>query len=215
MQYLLVENKEIIHLGPLFWRHRFIQSELDDLEIEYAVSPVEPNAYLKITDSLEIFPIESITQPSYDSTYEQLVGPLWTFTDVAIGAYTVTSRELNVVKSVLKGFAAAERYKKEVAGVSVTIQGQEVVVDTSRDGRNIFVQKYQLMADTDIVQWKFPTIWLTLSKTDLGLAVTAGATYVEAQFVWEQRIANQIEAAVTVDELKAVVIVEPVAPLGV
>ena len=215
MQYLLVENKETIHLGPLFWRHRFIQSELDDLEVEYAVSPVEPNAYLKITDSLEIFPIESITQPSYDSTYEQLVGPLWAFTDVAIGTYTVTSRELNVVKSVLKGLTAAERYKKEVAGVSVTIQGQEVVVDTSRDGRNIFVQKYQMMADIDVVQWKFPTTWLTLSKAELGLAVAAGAAYVEAQFVWEQRIVNQIEAAVTVDELKAVVIVEPVAPLGI
>jgi hypothetical protein len=97
----------------------------------------------------------------------------------------------------------------------VTIQGQEVVVDTSRDGRNIFVQKYQMMTDTDVVQWKFPTTWLTLSKADLGLAVTAGAAYVEAQFVWEQSIVNQIEAAVTVDELKAIVIVEPVAPLGV
>lgn len=214
MQYLLTENKQIV-LGPVFWRHRFIQSELDDLEVEYAVPPIEPNSYLKISDAIEIFPIESITQPAYDPMYEQLVGPSWAFTDVAIGTYTVTSRDLSVVKSDLKGLTASERYKKEVAGVKVTIQEQEVIVDTSRDGRNIFVQKYSMMTDADVVQWKFPSTWLTLTKADLGLVVTEGAAHVESQFIWEQEIVNQIEAAMTVDELKAIVITEPVVAPGV
>jgi hypothetical protein len=206
MQYLLVENKKTIHLGPVFWRHRFIQSELDDLEVTYTVPPIEPNSYLQINDIMEIFPIESISQPSYDPMYEQLVGPIWTFTDVATGTYSATSKDLSVVKSELKGLAAAERYKKEVAGVNVTVQGQEVLVDTSRDGRNIFVQKYSMMADTDTVQWKFPSTWITLSKADLGLVVTEAAAYIETQFVWEQNIVNQIDNATTVNDLKAIVI---------
>lgn len=209
MQYLLVENKEIVHLGPIFWRHRFIQSELDDLEIDFLVPPVEPNAYIKISDTLEIFPVESITQPSYDPQYEQLVGPQWSFTNnVATGTYTTTSKEISVIKSDIKALTASERYNKEVAGTKVTIQGQEVSVDTSRDGRNIFVQKYTMMRDTETVQWKFPECWLTLSKSDLGQVVAAGAIHIESQFVWEQSIANQIDAAVSIDEIKAIVIVE-------
>lgn len=209
MQYILVENKEIVHLGPIFWRHRFIQSELEDHEIDFVVPPVEPNKYLKISDSFEIFPIELITQPSYDPLYEQLVGPYWSFdNNVAIGTYTVTSRDINTIKFDLKSLAASERYNKEVAGTKTIIQGQEVSVDTSRDGRNIFVQKYMMMGDAETVQWKFPECWLTLTKSELGEVVAAGAACVESQFVWEQGIVNQIEAATTTDELKAIIIVE-------
>lgn len=211
MQYLLTENKQTV-LGPIFWRHRFIQSELDDLEINFTVPPIEPNSYLKITNSLEIFPIESISQPLYDPTYEQLSGPTWTFTNnVANGSYTVVQKDLSIVKSELKNLAASERYKKEIAGVDTIVQGQNVHVDTSRDGRNIFIQKYFMMADTDTVQWKFPSTWLTLTKADLGLVVAAGATHIESQFVWEQGIVNQIETATTVNELEAIVIVDPAA----
>lgn len=210
MQYLIVENKEIIHLGPIFWRHRFIQSELDDLEVDFVVPPVEPNGYLKITDQIEIFPITNLETPNYDPTYEQLTGPFWTFTSTsATGAYTVDVKSLDTIKSDLKATAAAERYKKEVAGTKATIQGKEVFVDTSRDGFNIFVRKYAMMSDTEVVQWKFPDCWLSLTKLDLGEVVAAGAAHVESQFVWEQSIASQIDASTTVDELKAIVIVEP------
>ena len=213
MQYLLVENKQIVHLGPVFWRHRFIQSELDDHEIDFQVPPVEPNAYVKVSDTLEIFPIESIAQPTYDQTYEQLVGPIWSFeNNIAVGSYEVIAKDINTIKSNLKALAAAERYKKEVAGTKATIQGVEVFIDTSRDGRNIFVQKYAMMGDTDVVQWKFPTCWLSMTKTDLGQVVAAGAAYVESQFVWESGIVARIEAATTVDELKAIVIIEPSVP---
>lgn len=215
MQYLLVENKQIVHLGPIFWKHRFIQSELEDLDIVYQVPPVEPNSYLKITDSVEIFPVEPIIQPAYDPTYEQLVGPFWTFTDVATGTYTITARDLSTIKSVLKEQAAAERYKKEVSGVKVVVQDQEVLVDTSREGRSVFVQKYSMMADTDTVQWKFPSTWLTLTKTELGTGISGGAAHIEAQFVWEQNIVSQIDAALSAEGLKAINIIEPTSTPGV
>lgn len=216
MQYLIVENKEIIHLGPIFWRHRFIQSELDDLEVEFAVPPVEPSGYLKITDQIEIFPITNLETPSYDPTYEQLNGPFWTFADdSAIGAYTVSAKPLDTIKNDLMSLAAAERYKKEVAGTKATVQGKEVFVDTSRDGRNVFIQKYMMMNDTDTVQWKFPDCWLTLTKLDLAAVISAGANHIEQQFVWEQSIVSQIEAAETVEQLKAIIIIEPTMANGV
>ena len=216
MQYLLVENKQTVLLGPIFWRHRFIQTELDDLDIDYTVPPVEPNAYLKITDNIEIYPITELLTPQYDPTFEQLAGPFWNFDNqVATGHYTVVSKELDAVKNELRSLTAAERYRKEVAGVQVTVQDTTVTVDTSRDGRNIFVQKYTLMTDADTVQWKFPETWLTLTRSELGVVVAAGAAHVQSQFDWESAIVTQINSATTVDELQSIVIVEPVNIPGV
>ena len=47
--YLLVENRQIVHLGPIPWRHRFIQSELDDLEVDFVV-PQSEQGYIKINE---------------------------------------------------------------------------------------------------------------------------------------------------------------------
>lgn len=216
MQYLLVENKQTIHLGPTFWRHRFIQSELDDIGVVFTVPPVEPNGHLKITDTVEIFPVSSLYTPNHDSTYEQLSGPFWLFTDTeATGIYSVVQKPLETIKSELKALAAAERYKREVAGAKAIIQDQEVFVDTSRDGRNIFVQKYAMMSDTDTVKWKFPEMWLTLTKSELGQIIAAGAAYVQSQFDWESGIIIQIDAANFVEQLKQITIVETAAQLGV
>lgn len=216
MQYLLVENKQTVLLGPIFWRHRFIQSELDDLDITYTVPPVEPNSYLKFTDELEIYPIADLAIPQHDAIFEQLAGPFWNFDNqVATGHYTVLPRDLEAIKNDLRALAAAERYRKEVAGVQVTVQNTTVTVDTSRDGRNIFVQKYTLMADTDTVQWKFPETWLTLTRSELGVVVAAGAAHVQNQFDWESTIVAQITTAATVDDLRSIVVVEPVNIPGV
>lgn len=216
MQYLLVENKQTVLLGPIFWRHRFIQTELDDLDIDYTVPPVEPNTCLKITDNIEVYPIAEITADSCDTRFEQLAGPFWNFdNNLATGHYTTAPKSLDTIKSEFKQVAANERYRKEIAGVRVTVQDTVVTVDTSRDGRNIFVQKYTSMSDTDTVQWKFPETWLTLSKSELGTVVAAGAAHVQSQFDWERAIVAQIGSAGNVDELRAIVIVEPVNIPGV
>lgn len=208
MQYILVENKQIVHLGPIFWRHRFIQSELEDLDVDYIVSPTDPEGYVKINDSFEIYPVELET-PSYDSTYQQLAGPFWTFeNNIASGTYTVVDRELDVIKNDLKALTASERYKKEIAGVKVTVQNTEVTVDTARGSRDIFVQKFGLMVEGDTVNWKFPEAWLLLTKNDLGTIVAAGASHVQASFDWEARIVVEIDTAETIDALKNIVIVE-------
>ena len=65
------------------------------------------------------------------------------------------------------------------------------------------------MGDTDTVVWKFPETWLTLTKAELSSVVIAGAAYIQAQFDWEKSVADSIDAAATVDDLKAITIVEP------
>lgn len=208
MQYVLVQDKQTILLGPIFWRHRFIQSELDDLEVEYQVSPVEPNEYIKINDSLEIYPVTGLEIPSYDTVFEQLAGPFWTFADgVANGTYTIAPKELDAIKNQLKALTASERYKKETKGIKLTIQNTEVSVGTDRDSRNIYTQKVVSMSDADTAQWKFPETWLVLTKTELSGLLASVNNYVQLQYDWEESIVIQIDAATTVEQLKQIVIV--------
>lgn len=211
MQYILIENKEFVHLGPIFWRQRFIQSEIDDMDVDYIVSPVEPNQYVKINDSLEIYPVGQINIPEYDPLYEELSGPYWTFVDgFANGSYTVIEKVIGSIKNDMKSIAANERYKKEVSGISLLLKGITVFVGTDRESRNNFTQKLVTLNDGDTVQWKFPDeIWLDLTKQELLSLVNSVATYVQSQFDWEKGIVGQIDAAQTIEELKQIVIVEP------
>lgn len=209
MQYVLVENKSTVILGPIFWKQRFIQSELDDMEVTFTVSPTEPNEYVKINDTLEIFPVVDVVTPSYDSQYEQPSGPFWTFeNNQAVATYGVAPKNIDAIKNELKAKAARLRYGKESSGIKLTIQNTEVSTATDRDSRNIYTQKLVVMGDTDTVLWKFKEAWLTLTKAELTELVSSVNNHVQAQYDWEANIVGQVDAATTVEELKAIVFVE-------
>ena len=209
MAFLLVENRQSVLLGPMDWRQRFFQSELNDLEVDYQV-PSTLTGYHQINDELEIFPVVEITVPDHDPQFDQLAGPFWTYdNEEARGVYTKQDIDINTIKSNLKNVVAAERYRRENTITTVTVQDVTVSLDVSRDNRNIFVQKLMMMGDTDTVVWKFPETWLTLTKAELSSVVIAGAAYIQAQFDWEKSVADSIDAAATVDDLKAITIVEP------
>jgi hypothetical protein len=211
MKYTLVKDKSQIFLGPIDWRSRFIQSEIDtlleegDLSQPHTVPPIE-QGYIQLTDGFEIYPITSIIDPvDFDPKFDDLIGPVWSFQNNEAGmSYTKRDRPIDAVKSSLKEIVAAERFIKENAGTMINIQSNDIFLDTSREGRNVFVQKYFMMGDGDTVNWKFPTCWLTLSKTELGQLVTVGIKYIQDQFDWEKSLVEQIDSAQTVDELRSI-----------
>lgn len=221
MKYILTLNRQQVLLGPIHWNKRMFQSEIDTLYDDGEIfdrvfaGDVEQD-YSDLGFGVEILSVSGSEIPQHDPMYQQLVGPTWRYNarDV-VETYDVADIDLSVVKSKLKEIAAAERYRKEVTGPKITIQGVEVSLDTTRDGRHVFVQKYLLMGDTDTVEWKFPESWLTLTKGELGSVVAAGAQHIQDQFTWEAGIVAQIDAATTAEELKAIVIVEPVVTPGV
>lgn len=199
--YVLVENRQIIHLGPMGWKPRMFQSELQDLEVDFTLPPAEPG-YLQINESIEIFPV-AMDYIDYNPLFDELVGPFWRYEDnVAHGYYTKQDGNIDSIKGNMKNIVAGLRYNKEQTPFQYTIQGQTVTVDASRENRNVFVQKYQFMTDTDTVDWKFPETWLTLTKPELGELVNAGATYIQEQFNWEKGYVDRIEAVTSIDELK-------------
>ena len=79
MKYILVQNQTTVLLGPMYWKPRMLQSELDDIEISYIVPPAEQGYILVNSDPLiEIFPITETITPEFNSLIEHLSGPRYT-----------------------------------------------------------------------------------------------------------------------------------------
>ena len=213
MQYVLVNNGYVIN-GPRGWNHRSFESTLDeDLEISLRLPFQKDDAEpILVNDTTKILPA-TLVYPEYNAKIEYLDGPYWTYDDdFATGTFEVKDQPIEYVKQTLIGGVAANRYIKENLGTTTEIQGSVITVDTSRDGRAIFVQAYTLMAEDGTINWKFPEGWFVLSKPELGQVVGAGATYVQSCFDWEQSKTVEINNCTTLEELNNIDIGDPVPP---
>lgn len=205
MMYAIVHKNRVV-LGPLAWAQKYYT---DVLKIRHRVQANIPGQApimfpYRIDAETTIHQVVE-NKPEIDAMVEYHYGPLWDLTnDVIVANYEVTPLPIESARNNFRALAAHERYKKEVSGVKVTVQGNEVTCDTSRDGRNIFLQKYSLMSDGTTSNWKFPERWLTLTKSDLGQIVQAGSEHIQSAFDWEKDINDQIDTASTAEELKAI-----------
>ena len=208
--YVLV-HKERVLVGPRDWNRPMFEGALNKLKIQTLLPRRDPQELPIEIDDDTYITNAAITIPSHNEKIETYHGPYWNFEnkDLAVGTYEIKEKQLGSIRELLINDAAAERYRREVAGTTTEIQSTTVTLDTSRDGRNVFIQKYTLMGDADTVNWKFPEGWLTLTKSDLGIAVAAGETHIQSAFDWEKAKVEEIEAAADAAALDAIVIVEP------
>lgn len=207
MYAVIYDNRVLV--GPMNWNRGMFQGALERKGIQYPLPRTAPdNLPLTINEHAKIMRVDEI-RPTMNPLVEFYYGPLWDITEeTAIANYEVHDSPIESMRYNLKQVAAQERYKREVLGTTTTIQDQTVTIDTNRGARDIFVQKYLLMSDTDTVNWKFPEGWLTLTKQDLGTVVQAGAQYIQSCFDWELNIAEQIDLAQTKQDLLAIIIAE-------
>lgn len=209
--YALV-HKDRVLVGPMNWNRALFDGALARIGVSGHVPRLAPDANklpVVLDAETKIMPARYET-PDHNTRIERTYGPYWTFdNDIAVGTYKIKDKEIEFVKADLKNETAAERYKREIAGTTVTVKETEVTLDTTRDGRQIFIQKYMLMGDAETVNWKFPEGWLTLTKAELKSVVDAGAKHIQDQFDWEANLTQTIDSATTLAELDAIVIIEP------
>lgn len=210
--YVVTHNDQVL-LGPIIWNARMFNSVIeDDTEI---ITNILPSDQLRVPLDLGnglMIREHREERPSLNSKTQYHNGPFWTFTQtIGTASYVVVDKPIDLVRQELKAVAASARWNKEEAGTKVTIQGTEVTVDTKRGSRDIFVQQYLLLPEGSTTNWKFPEGWLTLTKSDLGACVAAGAAHVQSAFDWEAGIVAQIDAAQTLTELDAIEIVAQVS----
>lgn len=203
MQFILVKDG-YLELGPREWNYRIFKNELEDLEFPDKVIPVNNTEYLDLGDGIEIY-LAEILPINYNPDIEELSGPYWEYSEgKATGSYTTVPLDIQRVRNNFKNKIAAERYRREVSGTVCSIQGVEVEIDTSRDGRNIYVQKYLLMGDSDIVNWKFNSGFKGLTKEELGQMIQAGIVHIQGAFDWESELVDRIELSGTAEEIKGI-----------
>jgi hypothetical protein len=219
MNYLLVQNKQIVILGPITWRQRFIQTEINDLiddgelTIDYTV-PATEQGYINIGDGFEIFPVE-LTTPAFDPIYEELSGPFWTYeNNVATGTYTVNTLSIERIRGHLKQVVATERYRKQNLGITVTIANTSFSVSTDTNTINSLLSLAST-AGTNTINYKSPNGFISLTGADIQNVVNQIHDYVQIQFNWEKTINETIDAANDITTLQAIEIVEPITPRGV
>lgn len=208
--YVLV-HKERVLVGPRDWNRPMFEGALNKLKLTAMLPRRDPQELPIEIDADTYITNAAIVIPPHNEKIETYHGPYWNFENksLAVGTYEIKEKQIGSIRELLINETAAERYRREVAGTTTEIQGTTVTLDTSRDGRNVFIQKYTLMGENDTVNWKFPEGWLTLTKSDLGIAVAAGAAYIQGAFDWEKAKVEEIEAADTAAALDAIVIVEP------
>lgn len=200
--YILMQNNTVI-TGPRPWNFRAFDSALkEELNISYELPLAKTDdAPIEISSGVKIYKATTIQQP-YNALIEYLHGPFWNIeNDIAVGTFQIVPKPIESVKQELKSRLASNRYNREVRGVKMTMQGQQITIDTRRGDRDIFLQKYMLMPNEETISWKFPECWLTISKSELGQIVAAGAQHVQAQFAWESTVSGQIDACTTLEEL--------------
>lgn len=201
MKYVLVEDKQYVILGPMEWRPRMFQTEIDELDIPWQVPPVE-QGYISITDRYEIYPVVNLVQPNYNPDFEELVGPTYSFVNnEAVASFAVANLPIEQIKNILKNKVSAERYFKEIAGTKVTLNGVDYPVETDRESRTKWIQLASLPGPTN---WKIAGTFINLSQQDANTILQAVVDYVQAQFDWEMNMYSLIDSKTRIDDLKTI-----------
>ena len=212
MNYLLVQNRQTVILGPINWRQRFIQTEINDLVDAGELTntyyiPATEQGYIDIGEGFEIFPV-NLTTPSVDLTYQHLAGPFWTYeNNVATGTYTPYDLDIDAVKANLKGIAASERYRRQLLGTTATVADVSFFVSTDTGTLNQFVSLVASVG-TNTVNYKSPVGFISLTGSDFQIIVDTINNYIQTQFNWEMTTEQTIDAANDIDTLKNIVIIE-------
>lgn len=201
--YALIHKDQVVS-GPRSWDRAFFTFLLNNqnvnLDRPIPRMPIDNEPYI-IDEDTKIVPAE-IVQEDLNPLVQYYQGPTWELLEEkALAHYEVIDTPVEFARGNFKDLVAKNRYEKETKEIKTTIQTLEVSLDTSRDGRNIFLQKYSIMQDGTTVNWKFPEGWLTLTKAELGECVATGADYIQTCFDWEKNYDDRINAATTKEEL--------------
>jgi hypothetical protein len=205
MSYAIVYKNERVVLGPVDWSQKYFT---DILDIHFQVKTHIPYDAPKelpyiINDDFVIHKVFQDLPILLNPKAQELQGPNWDFSkNPIVCSYSVVELPMDRIKNNYKDLTASVRYKKENTTIRVEIQNTIVFIDTHRELRNQYTQKYLNMQDNSSINWKFGNKWLTLTKQDLSIIINAIDRYVQSSFDWEKNICGQIDSATTVDNLE-------------
>ena len=212
MEIALINNNSLI-LGPMGFNVRYINSELEDLEVEERISPQSyTDLPIHFSDNeTHLVLIEKVV-PENDTKYHNIGNFTWEITkenDVPVKVlltYPIIDKTLEEVKELRKQEVSPYRREKENTTISVNLNGTSVEVSTSREERLLLASK--LSAAPGPHNFKFKNTWLEITTEQLQTIVSEIDVKVQEAFDWELSKLQEIDACETIDSVYDVVIRE-------
>lgn len=216
--YALIHDSQLI-LGPVGYNYRMINSELEELEIEYRVSPRDyENVPIHIDEKTHYIPAVEII-PSYDPKFQNVGNFEWEIikeNDIPVRVefrYPIVDKTLDQIKHEHRQQVAPIRKEKENTLIEIvlnqpTVGLSTVTVSTSRENRLVFVSK--LVASPGPHKFKFgQNMWLEITQTELEYIISQIDLKVQEAFDWEYAKLQEIDACTTGEEVYNVILREP------
>lgn len=204
--FCLVHNSMVI-AGPIQWDSGFFNFALRGVNVvsEVPIPSTPVTGGLRLANDTKIVPCITVNEGDVNPLYQYYEGPLFEVSeDFVTARYVARQSPLESAKLNYKQLASEKRYAVETAGTKITLQGQTVTLDTTREGRNIFVHTMIIMPDNTTIGWKFPEVWLEVTKAELQTIVAAGAGHIQVCFAWEKQINEAIDAIQDPSEFEAI-----------
>ena len=198
---------------------RYINSELEDLEVEERISPQSyTDLPIHFSDNeTHLVLIEKVV-PENDTKYHNIGNFTWEITkenDVPVKVlltYPIIDKTLEEVKELRKQEVSPYRREKENTTISVNLNGTSVEVSTSREERLLLASK--LSAAPGPHNFKFSNTWLEITIEQLQTIVSEIDVKVQEAFDWELSKLQEIDACETIDSVYDVVVREQPQRLG-
>ncbi len=212
MEIALIHNNSL-ELGPIGFNVKYINADLEDLEVEERISPQSyTDLPIHFSDGLtHLLPIEKVV-PENDPKYHNVGNFTWEIieedgTPVKVRfTYPIVDKTLEEVKALRKQEVSPYRKEKENTIITLDVNGNSVQVSTSREERVLLASK--LSAAPDSHNFKFLSGWLEVSTENLQYIVSEIDKVVQAAFDWELAKIQEIDACETIDEVYDVIVRE-------
>jgi len=212
MEIALIHNNSL-ELGPMGFNVKYINADLEDLEVEERISPQSyTDLPIHFSDGLtHLLPLERVV-PEHDPKYQNVGNFNWEIvkeddTPVKVRiTYEIGDKTLEEVKALRKQEVAPYRKEKENTTITLDINGTSVEVSTSREERVLLASK--LSAAPASCNYKFLSGWLEVTTENLQYIVSEIDKVVQEAFDWELAKLQEIDACTTIDEVYDVVVRE-------
>jgi len=218
MEIALIHNNSL-ELGPMGFNVKYINADLEDLEVEERISPQSyTDLPIHFSDGLtHLLPIEKVV-PENNPKYHNIGNFTWEIikeNEVPVKVlltYPIIDKTLEEVKELRKQEVSPYRREKESTTISVNLNGTSVEVSTSREERLLLASK--LSAAPGPHNFKFSNTWLEITTEQLQTIVSEIDVKVQEAFDWELSKLQEIDACETIDSVYDVVIREQPQRLG-
>ena len=212
MEIALIHNNSL-ELGPFGMNVRYINQELEELEVEERISPQSFSSLpIHFSDGLTHLVEVEKSIPQNDPKYHNVGNFTWEIIEEdgvpvkVLLTHPITDKTLEEVKEFRKQEVAPYRREKENTIITITINGTEVQVATSREERVLLASKLSSSPGTH--NYKFKNTWLEITTEDLQYVLNQIDAKVQEAFDWELAKLQEIDACETIDAVYDVVVRE-------